>query len=136
MIVSKVDDDMPAVNLPSCQLKLLTIRNFLPIRQLIANKVSNINVMLTPMMAGFKLSDMASDGTKCQEVGDHESQPLVRRLVFICTLVDLANRMAFDVLVRACLSRHGLRIEAWLPRVGAAVTYSTARECEGSVWRD
>lgn len=131
--VSKADQDMFAVNLPSCQLKLLIIRNLLPTRQLIASKVSKINVMLTPMMAGFRLSDMASDGTKYQEVDDHETQPLARRLVFICAFADLVNRMAFDVPVRPCLSRHGLRVEAWLPRVGAAVTYRTARECEGSV---
>ena len=76
---------------------------------------------------------MASDGTKCQEVDDHGSQPLARRLVFICAFVDLANRIAFGVLVRAYPPGHGLRIEAWLLRVGVAVTYRTAQECEGPV---
>ena len=116
------------IDIPSCQPKLLSIVIFLPIRQPIATRVSKINVTFTPMMAGRKSSDMASDVVKFRESNDHGSNQPARRVVFICVLWILHIIFFELALSKQDVLRHGLRIGAYFPRVNAAVRYCSASD--------
>jgi hypothetical protein len=55
------------VDSPSCQPKLLSIRTFLPMRQLIASEVKQIKVKLTLIVVDRR-SAMVSDGLEDQDL--------------------------------------------------------------------